>query len=115
MPLARFTKMSCHLLPAILTLVPCLALAADDGASLFKARCAPCHGKSGTGKGSAKAPSLLSDKVKSMSDDGIRDLIASRANGEMEKKRMHTSIKKRLTAGQMSAVVAHPRELQKAK
>jgi hypothetical protein len=58
---------------------------------------------------------LLSDKVKSMSDDGIRDLIASRANGEMEKKRMHTSIKKRLTAGQMSAVVAHLRELQKAK
>jgi hypothetical protein len=50
-----------------------------------------------------------------MSDDNIRDLIASRANGEMEKKPIHTSIKKRMTADQMTAVVAHIRELQKTK
>jgi mono/diheme cytochrome c family protein len=110
-----FTKMSGCLLLAISVLVSCFALAADDGASLFKARCASCHGATGKGRPSAKAPSLLSDKVKSLSDDSIRDLIASRANGEMEKKPAHTSIKKRLTAEQVSAVVAHIRELQKAK
>jgi cytochrome c553 len=114
MSILRFMK-SGYLLLAISILVSCLAFAADDGARLFQARCASCHGASGKGKPSAKAPSLLSNKVKSMSDDSIRDLIASRANGEMEKKPVHTSIKKRLTADQMNAVVAHLRELQKTK
>jgi len=110
-----FTKTSCHLLLAISILVPRLALAADDGASLYRAKCASCHGKKGEGKRSAKAPSLVSDEVKSMSDYSIRDLMASRANGEMEKNPTHTSTKKRLTADQMNAVVAHIRELQKTK
>jgi mono/diheme cytochrome c family protein len=114
MSFLRFTKMSGYLLLAISILVSCFAFAEGDGASLFEARCASCHGASGKGKPSAKAPSLLSDKVKSLSDDSIRDLIASRANGEMEKKPVHTSIKKRLTPEQVSAVVAHIRELQKA-
>ena len=115
MSFLRFKRMSCHLLLAVSLLIPCLAFAADDGASLYKAKCASCHGEGGKGKPSAKAPSLLSDKVKNMSDDNIRDLIASRANGEMEKKPIHTSIKKRMTADQMTAVVAHIRELQKTK
>jgi cytochrome c len=115
MSFLRFKRMSCHLLLAISILVPCLAFAAEDGASLYKAKCASCHGDGGRGKPSVKAPSLLSDKVKRMSDNSIRDLIASRTNGEMEKKPMHTSIKKRLTADQMTAVVAHIRELQKTK
>ena len=115
MSFLRFKTRSSHLLLAVSFLVPCLAYAAGEGASLYKARCGSCHGEGGKGRPSAKAPSLLSDKVKNMSDDNIRDLIASRTNGEMEKKPMHTSIKKRLTADQMTAVVAHIRELQKTK
>ena len=115
MSFLRFAMMRCHLLLAISILVPCLGFAADDGASLYKAKCASCHVKKGEGNRSAKAPSLVSDEVKSMSDDRIRDLVASRANGEMEKKPTHTSVKKRLTADQMNAVVAHIRELQETK
>jgi len=111
----RSSKMGCHLLLAASILNSCFALAVDDGANLYRARCATCHGSKGTGKRSTKAPSLVSDKVKSMSDDNIRDLVASRTNGEMEKKSAHTSLKKRLTSEQIAAVVAHIRELQKAK
>jgi cytochrome c6 len=35
-----------------------LALAADDGAALYKKRCAGCHGASGEGKPAMKAPAL---------------------------------------------------------
>lgn len=111
----RSNGASCHLLLAVSISIPCIASAVDDGASLYRAKCATCHGKQGTGKRSTKAPSLVSDKVKSMSDDTIRDLVASRTNGEMEKKSAHTSLKKRLTSDQITALVAHIRELQKAK
>jgi len=32
--------------------------AADDGAALYKSKCAGCHGASGEGKPAAKAPAL---------------------------------------------------------
>src|SRR5215831_1507336 len=34
------------------------SLAADDGAALYKKKCAGCHGASGEGKPSVKAPAL---------------------------------------------------------
>jgi len=34
------------------------ALAADDGATLYKKKCAGCHGASGEGKPAVKAPAL---------------------------------------------------------
>jgi mono/diheme cytochrome c family protein len=34
------------------------ALAADDGAALYKKKCAGCHGASGEGKPAVKAPAL---------------------------------------------------------
>lgn len=108
----RLMKTTCYVLFTAL-LVPFPPVAAAEGDILFKAKCAPCHGKHGEGKASAKAPSLVSPKVKGMSDDEIRDLVASRANGEQEKRPMHTLQKKRLTADQIDAIVAHIRELQK--
>lgn len=104
---------ACRLLMLASLLIPCLTLAADDGAALFNAKCAPCHGKDGRGKPSTKAANLLSDKIKAMTDGDIKNLIASRANGEQEKKPMHTFQKKRITDDQRNAIVAHLRELQK--
>ena len=89
-----------------------VAWAANDGASLYQKRCAPCHGNKGEGKSSTKAPSLVSEKIKKMSDDEIRSLISSRANGEMERDPAHTSLKKRLTQGQVDQILAHLRTLQ---
>jgi mono/diheme cytochrome c family protein len=39
------------------------ALAADDGAALFKSRCAGCHGAQGEGKPAMNAPSLKTTKM----------------------------------------------------
>jgi mono/diheme cytochrome c family protein len=109
----HIARPACRLLMLASLLIPCSTLAAEDGAALFNAKCAPCHGKDGRGKASTKAADLLSDKVKAMTDGDIKDLIASRANGEQEKKAMHTFQKKRITADQRNAIVAHIRELQK--
>jgi mono/diheme cytochrome c family protein len=35
-----------------------VSLAADDGAALYKSKCAGCHGASGEGKPAMKAPAL---------------------------------------------------------
>jgi cytochrome c553 len=114
MILRRGIRMSCQAL-LLIPMLTQISFGADDGATIFRERCATCHGKQGTGKRSAKGPSLVSERVKSMSDASIGDLVASRANGEMERKSAHTSMKKRLTSGEITAVVAHIRELQKAK
>lgn len=39
-------------------LITSLASAADDGAALYKRKCAGCHGTSGEGKPAMKAPQL---------------------------------------------------------
>src|SRR5215467_7406730 len=43
---------------ATLVLVPAVACAADDGAALYKRKCAGCHGSAGEGKPAMKAPAL---------------------------------------------------------
>ena len=43
---------------ALLVTVPALSWAADDGAALYKAKCAGCHGAGGQGKPAVKAPAL---------------------------------------------------------
>src|SRR5919198_4794366 len=53
---------------ALFILIPNLSWA-DDGASLYKTKCAACHGADGAGKPAAKIPSLTSDEAKKMSDD----------------------------------------------
>jgi cytochrome c553 len=46
---------------ALFILIPNLSWAADDGATLYKAKCPACHGPDGAGKPAAKVPSLVSD------------------------------------------------------
>jgi mono/diheme cytochrome c family protein len=43
---------------AVLITLSLASLAADDGGDLYKKKCAGCHGASGEGKPSVKAPSL---------------------------------------------------------
>jgi cytochrome c len=45
-------------LAAILLIASLASWAADDGAALYKTKCAGCHGASGEGKSAMKAPAL---------------------------------------------------------
>jgi mono/diheme cytochrome c family protein len=94
---------------ALFILIPNLSWA-DDGAGLFKAKCAMCHGADGAGKPAAKIPSLVSDDAKKLSDAQITDMVA---NGGAAKKASHAFSTKGLSADDIKAVVAAVRDLQK--
>jgi mono/diheme cytochrome c family protein len=116
MRMLRVATMRCSLALAIFTLClqfPSSSFGADDGGTLYKAKCARCHGQNGEGKPAIKAPSLVSEEAKKMSDDKIKEMIAMIANGEHEKNPAHAISKKRLTADQTSALVAYIRQMQK--
>jgi mono/diheme cytochrome c family protein len=48
---------------AVMLLVTSLASWADDGAALYKTKCAGCHGANGEGKPAIKAPALKGTKM----------------------------------------------------
>lgn len=94
---------------ALFILIPSLSWA-EDGAALYKTKCAACHGADGAGKPAAKIPSLVSDDVKKKSDADLTDMIA---NGGPNKKAMHAFAAKGMTGDQIKAVVAAVRDMQK--
>lgn len=95
---------------ASFTLIPASTFAADEGADLYKAKCAMCHGADATGKPAVKAPSLVSEEAKKKSDAELTDMIA---NGGKDKKASHVFSKKGLTDDQIKSLVAYIRSLQK--
>jgi mono/diheme cytochrome c family protein len=86
-------------------LTPKQSWAADDGGTLFKAKCAACHGADAAGKPAAKIPSLVSDEAKKMSDDDVATAITGKAK--------HAGIAKSLTPDQVKMLVSYIRSLQK--
>jgi cytochrome c5 len=90
---------------ALFILIPNLSWAADDGATIYKAKCAACHGADAAGKPAAKIPSLVSDEAKKASDDDLVKDVAEKAK--------HPSTIKSLPADQVKAVVTYVRTLQK--
>lgn len=93
-----------------LALTPRATPAAEDGAALYKAKCAVCHGANGEGKPAMKAPSMVSDEAKKLSDADITEMIA---NGGKEKRAAHAFSKKGVSDDQVKALAAFIRELQK--
>jgi cytochrome c553 len=90
---------------ALFILIPSLSWAADDGATLFKAKCAACHGADGAGKPAAKIPSLVSDEAKKMSDADLAKAVTEKPK--------HAGIAKSLTPDQVKMVVSYIRSIQK--
>jgi cytochrome c553 len=86
-------------------LIPNLSWAADDGATLYKAKCAMCHGADAAGKPAMKAPSLISDEAKKLADADLAKAVAEKAK--------HPAGVKALAADDVKAVVAFIRTLQK--
>jgi cytochrome c6 len=90
---------------ALFILIPNLSWAADDGATIYKAKCAACHGADAAGKPAAKIPSLISDEAKKASDGDLAKSVAETAK--------HPSTVKSLPADDVKAVVQYIRSLQK--
>jgi cytochrome c553 len=89
---------------ALFILIPNLSWA-DDGAGLYKAKCAACHGADGAGKPAAKIPSLISEESKKMSDADLEKAVAEKPK--------HAGVAKALTPDQVKMVVGYVRSLQK--
>jgi mono/diheme cytochrome c family protein len=85
-------------------LIPNLSWA-EDGATLYKAKCAACHGADAAGKPAAKIPSLISDEAKKQSDADLTKGIAETAK--------HPGAVKSLTGDDTKAIVTYIRSLQK--
>ena len=89
---------------ALFILIPNLSWA-EDGAALYKAKCAMCHGTDAAGKPAMKAPSLIGDEAKKKSDADLAAAIPGTAK--------HPAPVKGLAADDVKAVVAYIRSLQK--
>jgi len=95
---------------ALFLILPNLSWAADDGATIYKTKCAACHGADLGGKPAAKIPSLISDDAKKVSDADLGEMIA---NGGKDKKASHAFANKGVTPDQVKMVVTYIRESQK--
>jgi len=78
-------------------------MAADDGAAIYKSKCAACHGANGEGK---MGPKLVGD---SMSEDQIVDQLTK---GTAGKKPPHAKPMSGMTADQAKAVAAYVKTLK---
>lgn len=90
---------------ALFILIPSLSWAGDDGASLFKTKCAACHGADAAGKPAAKIPSLISDEAKKASDADLEKAIVEKPK--------HAGVAKALTPDQVKMLVSYIRSVQK--
>ena len=95
---------------ALFLILPNLSWAADDGATVYKAKCAMCHGADLAGKPAAKIPSLVSDDAKKASDADLTDMIT---NGGKDKKASHAFGGKGVTPDQVKMLVSFIRSSQK--
>jgi len=90
---------------ALFMLIPNLSWAADDEATIYKGKCAMCHGADASGKPAMKAPSLIDYGAKKKSDDDLAKGITATAK--------HSPAVKGLAADDVKAVIAYIRSLQK--
>jgi len=85
---------------ALMVMVPSLSWAAEDGAAVYKAKCAMCHGPDGAGK---IGPALKGTKV---------DVAAFVENGAAGKKAPHTKGVNGVSADQAKAVADYVKGLK---
>ena len=83
-----------------------MSFAADDGATVFKGKCAGCHGAKGEGKPAMKAPALAGT---SLSADQITTMVSK---GAADKKAPHTKAVSGITEDQAKAVAEYVKTLK---
>jgi mono/diheme cytochrome c family protein len=74
------------------------AMAADDGAGLYKAKCAGCHGAGGEGKPAMKAPALKG------TSKSAEEIVSHITKGEPDSKPPHNKGISGLTADQAKSI-----------
>ena len=94
---------------ALFLVLPSLSWA-QDSATVYKTKCAACHGADLGGKPAAKIPSLVSDDAKKLSDADLTDMVA---NGGKDKKASHAFTNKGMTPDQIKMIVSYIRDAQK--
>ena len=87
----------------VVSLMSGMALAAEDGAAIYKAKCAMCHGPDGAGK---SGPAL---KGTALTADQIAAVLTKGAEG---KKAPHGKPVAGLTADQATAVATYVKTLK---
>ena len=93
-------------LAALLLSASTVSWAADDGAALYKKKCAACHGASGEGKPAIKAPAL---KGTTLEASQLRQHITK---GEAESKAPHNKGISGLTEEQATAIAEYVKTLK---
>jgi mono/diheme cytochrome c family protein len=97
---------------AVVTVLTALLLAgpttllADDGADLYKAKCAGCHGPQGEGKPAMKAPTL---KGTALNEEQILTVLQK---GDASKKTPHTAPFKAISEADAKAIATFVKSLK---
>jgi len=91
---------------ALFLAIPIVSWGADDGAALYKSKCAHCHGAGGEGKPSAKAPAL---KGTALDADKITQQITKGAPGS---KSVHKKAMSSVTEEQAKAIAEYVKTLK---
>jgi mono/diheme cytochrome c family protein len=99
-------KLMATLMSVLLMMVSMPAWAADDGAALYKGKCAGCHGANGEGKPAIKAPAL---KGTALDVDKIVDHLTK---GEPTSKAPHNKGISGLTGEQAKAIAEFVKALK---
>ena len=101
--------MNCRLtigLTLVLSLASSYSLAATDGASLYKSKCAGCHGANGEGKPTMKAPMLKGTTLE------VDQLVQHLTKGEPSSKAPHNKGLSGLTDEQAKAIAEYVKSLK---
>ena len=101
--------MNCKLvlsLLAVLVVGSSASWAADDGAVLYKTKCAGCHGAKGEGKPAMKAPALKGTKLE------VNQVVEHITKGESGSKAPHNKGIAGLNDGQAKAIAEYIKTLK---
>jgi cytochrome c len=79
--------------------------AAEDGAALYKKRCAGCHGAGGEGKSAMKAPAIKGTKLE------VSQITDHLTKGESASKAPHNKGMSGLNADQAKAIAEYVKTL----
>jgi cytochrome c6 len=103
-------RLAVVLLYAAVLVLPVVAAAADEGADLFKSKCAMCHGPDGAGRTmmgeKLKIPDLQSADVQKKTDADLKTIIA-------KGKDKMPAYDAKLSKEQIDKLVAYIRDLAK--
>lgn len=95
-----------HKLATLLLFAGTASWAADEGASLFKTKCAGCHGANGEGKPAMKAPALKGTRLE------VNQLVDHLMKGEPSSRPPHKKGITGLSESQAKAIAEYVRTIQ---